>query len=69
VQLDKARIENQIEQMQLQYQGLRTTIDHDDHELDLLKEEALKTAGKDAAQYDVDVDKLTFIAKPTAVKK
>lgn len=49
-----------------QYDADQQTIQHDQGELNSLKTEALTTAKLDAKDYDVDVEKLEFVAKPKA---
>lgn len=65
VQLDQARIQSQILQLQNQYQAMQQTLQHDAGELDSLKKEALASAKLDST-WDVDLDKLEFVAKPKA---
>jgi hypothetical protein len=77
VQLDKEKVQGQINVIQLQLQsefnrqteGLQKTINNDSHELDLLKEEAFKTTGRSKDEFDADMDKLTFTAKPPKPEK
>lgn len=66
--LDQSRIQNQITQLQIQYQTDMETIKHDASELESIKKEALATAKLDPAGWDVDFEKLEFVGKP-AVKK
>lgn len=79
VQLDSEKAQGQINQiaitLQQQYLNqvgpFQKIVDADKHELDLLKEEALKspnapvTVKKETSQYDVNIDTLTYVAKPT----
>lgn len=67
VRLDQQKFEGQLRELQLQYQHVADPIvqqiNHDGHELDLLKAEALKTAKLDDKAWDVDFDKLSFVKK------
>lgn len=67
-QLDQARIQNQMAQMAQQYQADQQAIQHDQQEMVSLKHEALNKANKDVEKWDVDEDKLVYIAKPPAPK-
>jgi hypothetical protein len=64
VQLDVSRIQTQLLQLQQQYQTDQTTLQHDQGELDDLKKEALTAQHLDAKDWDVDTEKLEFVAKP-----
>lgn len=66
--LDQARIQNQQMQMAQQYQANQQAIEHDSQELNSLKAEAIKAAGKDPATTDVDVDRLVYIPKTAPPK-
>lgn len=68
VQLDQARLQNQVAQLQAQYQNVQRALADDDKQLESLKTVALTSANLDAARYDVDLEKLTFIAKPEPPK-
>lgn len=63
IQLDQARLQNTVAQLQQQYASIQQSLIHDQQELDSLKTEALGAAKLDAT-WDVDLDKLEFVAKP-----
>lgn len=69
VMLDQARVQGQIYQLQAQYNTDNQTIQHDEQELNSLKQEALTTAKLDPTKYDVDAEKLIFVLKPEPAKK
>src|SRR6267142_4209599 len=64
VQLDQARIQTQMLQLQQQYQSGQERLQHDQGELDQLKKEAFTADKKDPAGWDIDLDKLEFVGKP-----
>jgi hypothetical protein len=64
VQLDISRIQNQVLQLQTQYNADQATLTHDQGEMDSLKKEALAAAKLDPAGWNVDEEKLEFVAKP-----
>jgi hypothetical protein len=49
--------------------GPNKAIQQDLHEIQLIKDEALKAAGLDPAKFDLDVEKLIFVAKPATEEK
>ena len=69
VMLDQARKQTEIVQLNAQYQADQQVIQHDEQELNSLKQEALATAKLDPAKYDVDAEKLIFITKSEPAKK
>jgi hypothetical protein len=70
VQVDLLQTNGSLIQLQAQYNQLagplQSTIQHDNHELDLLKAEALATAQLDPDKFDVNLEKMEFVAKPPA---
>ena len=73
LQLDQARLQAEISQLQLQwlqtpagqrFMADQQSIQHDIGELETLKRQALSESKLDPNEYDVDAEKLEFVAKP-----
>jgi hypothetical protein len=64
VQLDQARVQAQMLQLQVQYNTDQSTLTNDTNELNKLNKEALDTASLDEKKFTVDDEKLEFVAVP-----
>ena len=69
VQLDQARMQTQILQLQSQYQADQSALQRDDSELTTLKLEAFAAAKLTLEEFSLAFDKLEFVARPKAEKK
>lgn len=69
IQHDQDKISSQMLTMQIQYQQMQASFTHDAGELDTIKKEALSDAKLDPEKFDLDLEKLQFVAKPKEEKK
>ena len=64
VQLDQARIQTEMLQLQARYTTDQGTLNNDQNELTSLNKEALATAKLDDKKFTVDDEKLIFVPVP-----
>jgi hypothetical protein len=77
IQKDQIAQQAEVDKTSAQYQqayntavaGPNKAIQQDLHEIQLIKDEAVKAAGLDPAKFDLDVEKLIFVAKPATEEK
>lgn len=68
IQLDIKNLEQQGQQLAQQQRHVYETYQHDQKELDAVKADALKEAGKSPAYWDIDAN-LKFVVKQKVAKK